>query len=1528
MTQHSTTRLEQGGITSEAADNSVPLVAASYTHPALTDRIIVRLIPEALVEAEDLALGVTGIVPRDRVNVGHIRRRAIGFPAWPILTDPANAHHALNLITDLERAGRYAHTKPKRFKEIVDELATKLDNSAPHFLPTFLEEAGRICIAAENPRFAAQMFTLARDAEKRHRLPIDEERHLEAVMEFAYAGAMNTKELSNEAKRLAESMEPAEAYQTYRTLCVERVRGGLTPHAGMKKELAKLASAAGLDPAAEERTIAKEMLRAASIQYAGTHFWKNYEKAICQAVAEEDDLVDRLLSLTPYGVDTDVWLNLLSKTGALDKVKEGNHPDFVPRILWFESILRDWPPTESENLASVLADILPHAGLKEVPFPHDRLSYLPAAVVEQVAASGIPFAFSHHEQAEYIALGRWARRPDREPLPHLAADESLREDMIEGITACLAYPEIVDTLASDPHLRPLVLELLGERVEKLETGIPPVELLTRITGFVRGFEHVNDPEIQSLLDRVRVIHRDPAVPLAESLRRGLPDELGWPELEQAQKDYGECRQLSTWLDSSDCWPGVIVENRSGITYLRGRTSTTIPNWTGNSIFDVKEVDGQFGLATYHDNNPRVWWPEAPKGMSSNLKHFDSQWLNVSVPVPGGRLFAEGVIMRPGQSTWARGSEHFFVDGERVWLVTDEKVLEIDPNTGATGRASLPDWMEGQRRRHPDLVLDPQRSQHRPVTDVTADSPFSTATGYHRHAVFTRPDDPDFCLIVDADGTEYTVTGASARVAQGTLRRPGGGTWILSTWASDPAVVDPDDLAPIPLRGTDSDCAMWWHHTRVREQEVSDRLRSITADDVRPLIDHAHAEQAARVTEKLCTAVGDLLGLEDPVLRYAIACVVHDVTNSWPQPDAETQAETLTPAPTFAEHRHVVDPVKRFKLDAFDAVDIWKGASELGLHDRHVSTKPQFDYRRHGSSDWMHLLGFGDALLALAAIPGRTAEEVQGLKELWTVMRDAGVLGAENLVVETYQSIPYPASRDKQLPPQSKNLLSPFTRDEVIVRAAGSEPVTAGGQAVPLKDRAEIPASRTDLEPVFDALLERISAEGPLPWSPEPGEAFAAATGSPLADAHLIMAGFPNFRALEVNFLSKELRTAMGLKVDEAKLARERLWDQSEQFLGVLAAGVPEDASTLLDDGLDTASMAQFWSQHGPAYLPALPPHIADRKPKTLPEEVTQRVVAGRHADGDDSETAWAEEMAALFWVASELDLSDPLRPVLADYAERLHANPRGIDHVMIGVAWGDKSCSKLRRAIGVPERVPGDESHKTIQSGRFTLFQESSSDWVYLDFTGITDPADPDLAVAREWARDLRDSERRLVVQAAVYHVRGALTAFAEWLRQPGDGEPRDPLVSAPGLVAEAAAALGVSEDAARYYLQLLAWPDPTDANVRRWNNWKKADITRAGDELVAADVVVAGKRPRSGRSFFLMGGWIDATAPELPIELWKLSAFAIEPTGYRGVYEPQLGIPVAPLPPPDWFAACWERSQGEDAPRFAELETTRRRRR
>ena len=76
---------------------------------------VVRLIPETLLAAETFIMGRLGLEPQPQPRqVGRSRPRAIGFPAWPIMTDPDNAEHALNLVTDIEWAKKVAKSQKQK----------------------------------------------------------------------------------------------------------------------------------------------------------------------------------------------------------------------------------------------------------------------------------------------------------------------------------------------------------------------------------------------------------------------------------------------------------------------------------------------------------------------------------------------------------------------------------------------------------------------------------------------------------------------------------------------------------------------------------------------------------------------------------------------------------------------------------------------------------------------------------------------------------------------------------------------------------------------------------------------------------------------------------------------------------------------------------------------------------------------------------------------------------------------------------------------------------------------------------------------------------------------------------------------------------------------------------------------------------------------------------------------------------------------------------------------------------------------
>lgn len=139
-----------------------------------------------------------------------------------------------------------------------------------------------------------------------------------------------------------------------------------------------------------------------------------------------------------------------------------------------------------------------------------------------------------------------------------------------------------------------------------------------------------------------------------------------------------------------------------------------------------------------------------------------------------------------------------------------------------------------------------------------------------------------------------------------------------------------------------------------------------------------------------------------------------------------------------------------------------------------------------------------------------------------------------------------------------------------------------------------------------------------------------------------------------------------------------------------------------------------------------------------------------------------------------------------------------------------------------------------------------------------------------------------------------------------------DPRACVPGLVAEAAAGLDLSEDAAALYLQLLLLPVPSDRNVRRWNAWTPARHKAAAAQLVARGLVVADRRPRAGRTLFLPGPWAHAKKPLPPMECWKApltgactSADGSEVTAFE----------LLPGTLPELFAEAWRRVRDGEGP-------------
>jgi hypothetical protein len=112
-------------------------------------------------------------------------------------------------------------------------------------------------------------------------------------------------------------------------------------------------------------------------------------------------------------------------------------------------------------------------------------------------------------------------------------------------------------------------------------------------------------------------------------------------------------------------------------------------------------------------------------------------------------------------------------------------------------------------------------------------------------------------------------------------------------------------------------------------------------------------------------------------------------------------------------------------------------------------------------------------------------------------------------------------------------------------------------------------------------------------------------------------------------------------------------------------------------------------------------------------------------------------------------------------------------------------------------------------------------------------------------------------------------------------------------------------------YLQLLALPDPTDANVARWTGWKAARLKAARAALAETDLVLTAKRSRAGRALFLPGHWLDSKGPALPVEAWKKPLLST----CFDLLLPQGTVEGA-------FREAWQRVEDGDAPGYEALTT------
>lgn len=881
--------LEAGAVlppgTTDREDADV-LTARTYTHTALDERKVVRLVPGTLGEAEDLALDFLGLVrePETR-EVGQVRRETLGFPAWALVNDPANGHHALALVKDVERLARQAKSRPGTAKEGFEALGERLGRAVPHFLPTFYEQAARVFLQHENTTYAAAFFGKAREAERVHALTVDEERQRAVFLEFAFAGALTVKALKEHVKALAARLTPAEAWAQFRQLTVERCAAGMPPYASLPQDARALIKAAGLNRVTEECSLVADLIASPAAVRAPASFWNTYRATLVVLAGQRPAVRGRLLEIMPAGLgrsteDDEFWLALLAETGA-DRLLTGEDGavDAADAADWLSrwALHRKHGGTVSDRSPATLTLVERMAPrLRDQGRPVDLFTGRWHAgadldLLDLCVAQDVPLAPPGADADVHLDLGRWLEdtRPGRRDLTAVAADRPGRRMLYNAVGnqhRRHTGQGRLEGIAGHPVLADVLREWLDDAAGELDgaAGLAAARAaLERLSPF-RGIAARISPGAVA-----RAAALDIAPLLGNTLRAGIPDELGWPALDEALRrlDAETRRDSEDTLAVHEAWPALILSRRHKAIVVGPqdvllehdlRLPVEPDRWQRPSF---RYTGGELLVMWRQDNKQYGYWSARPAEVFPLGGEKLPYWYGsgdageTSIPLPdggratGGRALHAGDTVLPparrilgdGTSYWRQGRQGL----QQVWL-------EYDPATGTHGRASLPAFLRSGIRD--DATLLQQHCAVLPLRPGLESSPFGTDGTVLGRWVRTEGDGDEARTTVGTpDGRTVTLPtahGGTPGVPIGALRLPGGVEPVVVVHHRQVTLYTTDDttgvrelgrLAPLQRGGEFAAGTRlvppvdFWHALRPRDESASALLRALSDEQAEELL---------------------------------------------------------------------------------------------------------------------------------------------------------------------------------------------------------------------------------------------------------------------------------------------------------------------------------------------------------------------------------------------------------------------------------------------------------------------------------------------------------------------------------------------------------------------------------------------------------------------------------------------------------------------------------------------------------------------
>lgn len=1085
--------------------------------------------------------------------------------------------------------------------------------------------------------------------------------------------------------------------------------------------------------------------------------------------------------------------------------------------------------------------------------------------------------------------------------------------------------------------------------------------------------------------------------LLATLQGGVLDELGWPAFEEViaehaakpakQREKEELKLLGTLSR-----PIVVMGSKA--TVFAGHEvekTVTLPSksWDVHQMLAVGDAlfVGFFDAEREH----RGAWSTAWKDVFE-FTHFPESMVDFALP--DGSVTLGGRAVHVGDRTFGQ-SQPLVTDGVTFWQRQKPgwrepiKCVELDPRTGEKGRASWPAFVsarteldDGLRMSEIELVPAPKGAEKSPLGVKDG------LLGFYARAKF--PSQQNVGEAGRIDGLDWSGTGMPDALltlpgSERPLRvhfdndysdqddltlRLSDGDKVLLTYGAlsddpDDDDFDDDDEDEAPGENDPRDPervawsgfsrvprSAWLHYLRPRDEKGSLALRKATPaiakallDDVReasgaphdaataavkkslPAITHAglragvaRAVEAALAGERRIAKIlsgggaGGSKGIEDGELAKVIQL---QLGNHWgshsPTQLIDASARFLSgeKAPTFAQSEHFFQKVLAHWARALAFVLTRASVTEHREKAREL-------LRVYAESPWAagmtvrfaELLIPDDAPIAKETSPGRSWFYTEGSSRYfvrcWQRKNETHAVG---YVVEAFEKEP-------RLP-----------KDTTLESSA----------------IVEVPGDRALLLDVV-AMLEK---DGPVPFDVADAEALSGLSGLSLPEAKILLAGLPKLHEWNADFLGKELRATLDLKMQDAKAAKATFEDMEPEKLAPMFAGALEGVSAAdLRERSKPGAPAKWVQSMASAILrtrgkrAALRPELVAEARKIVGQGKKPELVLEPLLDPTSTSLAYVEQplekateddnrsldaslvtSAVQLWshLAIALPIGDP-------YVEGIARAARAVRKALLDdrtllpfaeIYIEDKQReAALARLGGKPTKVEWSkgETIDCVDNGAVVAGKEEWRVMVALRTSAVTrkDKA-AEVAVAEALVAE------HIPGSTFVADVRFLLSADGEaWIAAlEREGRPvgkydADPAVSAPKAVKKIAKSLGLGAEAARLYLELLVLPAPTDAFVSLVNGWDKKALAAAKKELLQKKLVVEGKRERAGRDVFLPGGWeARSSGWALPLETWKLPLLGKSKATVRGA-----------------IGAAYEQAEARiaagDGPKFEEVAAVR----